>query len=87
MQYSQILWAAFTGAIFFDEYPDLWTVAGAAIIIASGTYIVLREGGKAATNRPVLRSRVRFETGIVPRVRFFRGEAPDEPKLPDGSAD
>ncbi|MBV7395483.1 DMT family transporter [Mameliella sediminis] len=72
MQYSQILWAAFTGAVFFDEYPDAWTVAGAAIIIASGTYIVWREGGKSTTNRPVSRSRTRFETGILPRVRFFR---------------
>ena len=74
MQYSQIIWATFTGALFFDEFPDLWTAGGASIIIASGIYIVLREGGKATTNRPVLRSRTRFETGIMPRVRFFRGE-------------
>jgi drug/metabolite transporter (DMT)-like permease len=72
MQYSQIIWATLTGALFFDEYPDVWTVAGATIIIASGIYIVLREGGKTTTNRPVLRSRTRFETGIMPRVRFFR---------------
>ncbi|ASP19901.1 riboflavin transporter [Antarctobacter heliothermus] len=72
MQYSQIIWAAFTGAFFFDEFPDRWTMVGAGIIIASGVYIVLREGGKSQTNRPVLRSRTRFETGIIPRVRFFR---------------
>ncbi|MGP6089108.1 DMT family transporter [Antarctobacter jejuensis] len=71
MQYSQIVWAAFTGAIFFDEYPDAWTAAGAAIIIASGIYIVLREGGKSGTMRPVLRTRSRFETGAIPRIRFF----------------
>lgn len=74
MQYSQIIWAAFTGALFFDEYPDTWTMVGAGIIIASGVYIVLREGGKPVTNRPVLRSRTRFETGIIPRVRFFRSD-------------
>ncbi|MBW4985971.1 DMT family transporter [Mameliella sp. CS4] len=82
MQYSQILWAAFTGAIFFDEYPDAWTVAGAGIIIASGTYIVLREGGTSSTNRPVLRSRTRFETGIMPRVRFFRKDRVVQAKDP-----
>lgn len=75
MQYSQIVWAAFTGAIFFDEYPDAWTAAGAAIIIASGIYIVFREGGKPGTNRPVLRTRSRFETGAIPRIRFF-GKVP-----------
>jgi drug/metabolite transporter (DMT)-like permease len=72
MQYSQIIWATFFGALFFDEYPDTWTLAGAAIIIASGIYIVVREGGNATTNRPVLRSRTRFETASIPRVRFFR---------------
>ncbi len=72
MQYSQILWAALYGALFFDEYPDSWTAVGAGIIIASGIYIVLREGGPSASeNTPVLRSRSRFETGTVPRVSQF----------------
>ena len=73
MQYSQILWAAIYGALFFDEYPDLWTALGAAIIIASGVYIVLREGRQSASsNTPVLRSRTRFETGTFPRMSFLR---------------
>lgn len=72
MQYSQIIWASLYGALFFDELPDLWTAIGAGIIIASGVYIVLREGGPTASeNRPVLRSRSRFETGTVPRVGQF----------------
>lgn len=87
MQYSQILWAVFTGAIFFNEYPDAWTAAGAGIIIASGTYIVLREGGKSSTNRPVLRSRTRFETGMVPRVRFFRKDQAARAKDPQQAHD
>ncbi len=69
MQYSQIIWAAIFGAVFFDETPDRYTVVGAAIIIASGIYIVLREGGgQVATNRPVLESRSRPETGTMPRI-------------------
>jgi S-adenosylmethionine uptake transporter len=43
MQYSQLLWAAIFGFFFFAEFPDLWTWIGAAVIIASGLYIVLRE--------------------------------------------
>lgn len=69
MQYSQILWAAVYGVLFFDELPDFWTWVGAGIIIASGLYIVLRESlsGISATT-PVLRTRSRAETGTVPRV-------------------
>ena len=55
MQYSQILWATMYGLIFFDEVPDLMTLSGAAIVILSGIYIVLREARSGASaNRPVL---------------------------------
>ena len=69
MQYSQILWAVVFGAAFFDEWPDGVTLFGAAIIIASGVYIVLREGGGGASeNTPVLRNRSRYDTAILPRI-------------------
>jgi S-adenosylmethionine uptake transporter len=69
MQYSQIIWAAIFGALFFDERPDLFTAIGAAVIIASGIYIVFREGGgKVATTRPVLETRTRHDTGTLPRI-------------------
>ncbi|MEL6642897.1 MAG: DMT family transporter [Pseudomonadota bacterium] len=69
MQYSQIIWAAIFGLLFFDEFPDLMTGVGAAIVMASGLYIVLREafGGKS-TNTPVLQSRSRPETATSPRT-------------------
>ncbi len=69
MQYSQILWAAAYGVAFFDEFPDLWTWAGAAVVILSGVYIVLRESlvGISATT-PVTRTRSRQDTGAVPPV-------------------
>ena len=68
MQYSQLIWAAIYGAIFFDEHTDRNTWIGAGIIMASGLYIVLREtfGGNSDT-RPVLQSRIRPETGTSPR--------------------
>lgn len=78
MQYSQILWAALFGYLFFNEAPDGYTVMGASIIIASGLYILFREDtGSASANRPVLQAQVRPETGTQPRVTFLerrRGE-------------
>ena len=69
MQYSQILWATLYGLMFFDESPDLATGIGAAIIIASGIYIVLREGTpNASDNAPVLETKTRIETGTFLRI-------------------
>jgi drug/metabolite transporter (DMT)-like permease len=41
--YSALIWATLFGFLIFSEWPDLWTWAGAAIIIASGLYIFHRE--------------------------------------------
>lgn len=69
MQYSQILWAAALGWLFFDEWPDGATVLGAGVVILSGLYILFREGrADVSTNRPVLQTRLRPETGTVPRT-------------------
>lgn len=68
MQYSQILWAALYGWLFFDETIDQGTAIGAGIIIASGLYIVVREGRGRSRNAPVLRTRSRAETGTTPRI-------------------
>ena len=32
-----------SGWIFFHQFPDRWTLVGAAIIVASGLYIIHRE--------------------------------------------
>jgi len=41
--YTQILWATLIGLLFFAEVPDMWTLLGAGIIIASASYILYRE--------------------------------------------
>lgn len=43
VHYSLILWATFYGWLVFDQLPDRWTWLGAAIIVATGLYIVNRE--------------------------------------------
>ncbi|MEN8892998.1 DMT family transporter [Planktotalea arctica] len=69
MQYSQIIWASLFGVLMFNESMDAATVLGAAIIIASGLYIVLREGrANTSQNTPVLRTRTRMETGTSLRI-------------------
>ncbi|MFN3664129.1 DMT family transporter [Yoonia sp.] len=72
MQYSQIIWATIFGYLFFDELIEMNTAFGAGIIIASGLYIVLRESRSGASeNTPVLRTRSRSETGIIPRISML----------------
>lgn len=41
--YSSLVWAALFGLIFWQEWPDKFTWAGAALIIGSGLYIFHRE--------------------------------------------
>jgi drug/metabolite transporter (DMT)-like permease len=41
--YTQLLWATGLGFLVFGNTPDGWTLAGAAIIIASGLYTAHRE--------------------------------------------
>ena len=43
MQYSMILWSTLYGFILFADLPDLWTLLGCAVIVASGLYTLNRE--------------------------------------------
>jgi drug/metabolite transporter (DMT)-like permease len=42
-QYTMIVWAVGLGYVVFGDVPDLFTLAGAVIIIAAGLYIFWRE--------------------------------------------
>jgi drug/metabolite transporter (DMT)-like permease len=42
-QYLMIFWSVLFGWLLFGELPDIYTVAGATIIIATGLYIYTRE--------------------------------------------
>jgi drug/metabolite transporter (DMT)-like permease len=41
--YTQLLWVSLLGFLVFGEVPDVWTVTGAAFIVASGLYTAHRE--------------------------------------------
>lgn len=41
--YSQIIWMTVSGYLVFGDVPDLWTLAGASIVVASGLYLLHRE--------------------------------------------
>jgi S-adenosylmethionine uptake transporter len=73
MQYSQLVWAAVFGYAFFAEFPDVWTWVGAAVIIASGLYIVLRESLRGATSlTPVLTDPLASRHGHPPACQRDR---------------
>lgn len=46
--YTSILWAAGLGYLIWDERPTTALMVGGLIVIASGFYIVKREGGRKA---------------------------------------
>lgn len=41
--YSSLLWATLSGFLLFGDFPDGWTLCGAALIVGSGLYIFHRE--------------------------------------------
>nr|WP_249792547.1 DMT family transporter [Bradyrhizobium sp. BRP22] len=41
--YTQLLWVSLLGFFIFGEVPDVWTITGAAFIVASGLYTAHRE--------------------------------------------
>ena len=41
--YTGLIWAALFGLVLFGDFPDAWTIAGAAVIVGSGLYILHRE--------------------------------------------
>jgi drug/metabolite transporter (DMT)-like permease len=48
-RYSRLLFALGFGIMVFGERPDLWTLLGAALIVGSGLYSLLRERARART--------------------------------------
>jgi drug/metabolite transporter (DMT)-like permease len=58
LQYTLLLWAIIFGWMFFGDVPQTHMLAGAALIVASGLYIVFRENW-LKKNRPETTEAVR----------------------------
>ncbi|MCB8835483.1 DMT family transporter, partial [Escherichia coli] len=41
--FLQIVWMLAFGYVFFGQFPDVYTLVGAVIVIGSGLYVVHRE--------------------------------------------
>ncbi|WP_245593546.1 DMT family transporter [Azospirillum halopraeferens] len=49
--YTTLVWATLWSLVIFAEVPGLLTLAGAAVIVASGVYILYREQARARSGR------------------------------------
>jgi drug/metabolite transporter (DMT)-like permease len=54
--YTQLIWVVILGYLVFDHVPTGWTIAGAAMVIGSGLYLLYRERklGKTTTSEGVV---------------------------------
>lgn len=50
-EYTALVGGAIAGYVFWNEVPDRWVIIGAAVIIASGLFVVYREIGGTISNR------------------------------------
>ena len=48
--YFQIVSGAGMGYLMFGDFPDRWTILGAAVIVTSGVYVAYRESRAKPTN-------------------------------------
>lgn len=46
--YLQLVWSIFVGLVVFGDMPDKWTLIGAAIVVASGLFVLYRERVRSA---------------------------------------
>jgi drug/metabolite transporter (DMT)-like permease len=46
--YTALIWASLFGWLIWGDTPEMWTLAGAAVIVASGIFIVIRESRQTA---------------------------------------
>ena len=50
-RYTSIVWAVLFGLAFFGQLPGVWVIAGGALVMASGLYILHREQVRRRQNQ------------------------------------
>ena len=56
-RYTSLIVALLLGLVLFGEWPDFWTMVGAAIVVATGLFTIYRE--RATASKPSIGLRVR----------------------------
>ena len=51
--YTEIVWMIALGYLVFGDVPNRWTLAGVAVVVASGLYLLYRERVMGPRRRPV----------------------------------
>ena len=51
--YTSMIWALLLGYFLFGDFPDSLTLVGAAVVIASGVYIIYRETVRGVERPPI----------------------------------
>lgn len=51
--YTLLVWATALGFLIFGDFPDLFTILGAAVVVGSGLYTIYRERRRAVAKPPV----------------------------------
>jgi drug/metabolite transporter (DMT)-like permease len=46
--YTLLVWAIVVGFVGLGEFPDIWTITGAAVVVSAGIFALLRERRAAA---------------------------------------
>lgn len=59
-RYTLLVWAMLSGIVLFGEWPDVWMLAGSAIIVATGLFTFYRERALGRQHRAA--------AATVPRV-------------------
>lgn len=42
-KFTNLVWAVIIGFVVWGDLPDVWVITGAALVVASGLYILHRE--------------------------------------------
>ena len=55
LSYTALLWNTLFGYLVFGDLPDRWTVIGAAVLVATGVYILYREGVRGTSAQQTIK--------------------------------
>ena len=81
-EYTALIGGAIAGYVIWNEVPDRWAVTGAAVIIASGLFVVYREIGGTISNR-YLRAVTASSGAALRRIASRRRPPPDPQSGPE----